>query len=533
MAEQILPNPGDADFAPNIIEAKALESVEEQFEAKKKIFDAEKESLLLRATAKDDQSAIERIEERFKQVEKYHDIRLEMAKKIEDREKAIAKIADEGERNVALLALERQKKEMQFEEIKTRAAERYETTQTKLGDIWDDLTDPVKFLKRKAKEATILTVAHFLRMKREKQVENQRIEGMEKSLDGVGGFMEQGETESPEETKKYHAEMLGIMGRLTTSTEESTAEQITQNKKDSRISASEESASEMLNVESPLALPAPKEKKEKKDFFSMLMKMVPVLSGVASSVTGAVGGIASSIAGAVGLKSAANMLGGGSKAAKVLPKTGFMAPKGAGKTGGKIASKIGAKAAAKGAGRLAARAIPGIGMGLMAAEGISMAAGSLMSEEGGGTAALELNRMNTDDHEVVDLELFGKSQIKDWNVVESLPINKIQGLINYDDWDNSTMSRFKEIIASKEKTASGELEPQAPTDTKAKKMAGAMENRALESGKQSKGAQPKETNTVVNAPTTNVTNNTIEDRAFNNDPTTQQLNPWAVRGQYA
>ncbi len=177
--------------------------------------------------------------------------------------------------------LQEETKSLEFEKIKTQAAERYESTQTKLGNIWDDLTSPVKFLKRKAKEAAILTVAHFLRMKREKQVENQRIEGMEKSLDGVGGFMEQGETESPEstalavvddieselpeETRNYYDGMLGFMSRLTDSTEESTSEQIAQNKRDSRISASEEAAAGALGdpTDTPL-LGGPDVKKKKK-----------------------------------------------------------------------------------------------------------------------------------------------------------------------------------------------------------------------------------------------------------------------------
>ena len=126
----------------------------------------------------------------------------------------------------------------------------------------------------------------------------------------------------------------------------------------------------------------------------------------------------------------------GKKAKNIMPKG--------------VMSKVGN--AAKVLGKATLRFIPFLGTAIMAAEAVSYGAGKLMSDEGGGTAALELDRMNTDDHKVVDLGLKGigkKAQIKDWDVVESLPQGRIQGLINYDDWDYSTLERLKKILEEK------------------------------------------------------------------------------------
>jgi hypothetical protein len=571
MAEQILPNPGDANFAPNIIEAKALESVEEQFEAKKKIFDAEKEALLLRASAKDDQSAIERIEERFKQVEKYHEIRLDLAKKIEEREEAIAKITDEGERNVALLALERQKKEIEFEKIKTQAAERYESTQTKLGNIWDDLTSPVKFLKRKAKEAAILTVAHFLRMKREKQVETQRIEGMEKSLDGVGGFMEQGGTESPEstalavvdddvesvlpeETKNYYAEMLGFMGRLTTSTEESTSEQIAQNKRDSRISAGEEAATGALAgpTDTPLlGGPDVKKKKKKPGILGKMADMNPM-----KSISGLFGSLFK------GLGSAGKMiLNLGSKLLipLVTNPIGWAVILGGIAIGllwtfkDKIAEVIGSvwegiKSGVDKAISFITEFFSGIKDKvnsvirsflpdwasdiLFGNEEEDAKNKEVANERMGGDQAVR-QKSQKDVYREMDARNSNPYYDEPWGKFYKAPTGAKAGKPRY---ERSAISKAKmDFRAAKlegsEQTSGGLMGGNAQRGRQAQN--GAMENYALSSvAHKGTGAQAQGNTNMLNAPTTNVMNQTIEDRSFNNDPTIQQLNPHGVRADF-
>jgi hypothetical protein len=576
MAEQILPNPGDANFAPNIIEAKALESVEEQFEAKKKIFDAEKEALLLRASAKDDKSAIERIEERFQRVEKYHDIRLDLAKKIEEREESIAKITDEGERNVALLALERQKKEIEFEKIKTQAAERYESTQTKLGNIWDDLTSPVKFLKRKAKEAAILTVAHFLRMKREKQVETQRIEGMEKSLDGVGGFMEQGGTESPEntalavvddvesvlpeETKNYYAEMLGFMGRLTTSTEESTSEQIAQNKRDSRVSASEEAAAGALGgpTDTPLlGGPDVKKKKKKKGIMGKMADMNPMksISGLFGSLFKGLGSIGKMILG-LGSKLLiplvttpvgwAVILGGiaigflwtfKDKIAEVIGSVWEGIKSGVDKVIGfikgifsKVWDIVKSILSVVPGGSYMISALENLGGGGNEEEDAKNK--EIANERMGGDQAVR-QKSQKDVYREMDEKNSNPHYDEPWGKFYKAPTGAKAGKPRYERTAiNKAKMDFRAAkLEGSEQTSGGLMGGNAQRGRQAQN--GAMENYALSSvAHKGTGAQAQGNTNMLNAPTTNVMNQTIEDRSFNNDPTIQQLNPHGVRADF-
>lgn len=71
------------------------------------------------------------------------------------------------------------------------------------------------------------------------------------------------------------------------------------------------------------------------------------------------------------------------------------------------------------------------------------------------------------------------------------------------------------------------------TTSEADKKNQQMEGYALGSvPPQGKGAQPQGTNNVVNAPVTNISNNTIEDKSFNNDPTVQRSNPWGFSNEF-
>ena len=223
------------------------------------------------AEANDNQTAITRINERSATFQKYHDLRMSLQSKIIEQQEAINATEDAHEKKQLEAKLEAFKKESEFNEVRTRAAQQYEIAQNKIGNIIDDITDPIKYLKRKTKEMAIDALA--LKMKK-KGIEDTSVATVS-SPEGVSGGGVSVETES------YYSKMLGFMTRLTTSTEDSTKEQVSQNKKDSRTSAAEESAMKSISDGEGAAVGSeagagggPDVKKKKKGMMSSMMDKI-------------------------------------------------------------------------------------------------------------------------------------------------------------------------------------------------------------------------------------------------------------------
>ena len=501
--------------APDIIESAALL----------------REKLSLEASSKT--IGLERLEKRSQISENFAKIRSDLAEKQFEIEQNYQKQIDATDDENTKRHLARQKdKELQqikFDQIRTEASERYLATEQRIGNFIDDVTDPAKFLKRKAKEATIATIAWLLSKKRRnldheenlKNIEERKELSTEQSTAGPASTAMvpffNSTKKSEERLKKmfkgfmppayYYENMLLAAGY--TKEHQENMEDVT----DDLLDTSEDS----LKTD------------KKRNKFQRLMSIGKMLLSPISAITGLLGSIATtlgiaSVAGTGGAAAAGMLgMGGAAAATKLLPKTGFMAPKEAGKTGGKIASRLGTKAVLKGAGKMALRAVPVLGGAMMAAEGLSMGAKHL-GDAGGWDAARETKNLGA-----AEINAFGTSEITDWAAVEGLPIAKIQGLIRYDDWDDATMSQFEQIIARKQGKIQ-DLDPKAlPSTAKADQ----LEQAALTTPGGQETGTPTPQNNVVNAPVTNVTNQTIQDKSFNNDITVQQMNPWAIKEQYA
>lgn len=557
-AQLFLPNP-NANVAPDIIEENALDKIKERYEFAKKVQStslkertatAEEQDLVLSASSK--KTEMERLAKAQTRFEEYHKIKSKLIDKQfkveQDYQHQIDATDDENVKRS--LARERDKslRQIKFDQIRAEASERYESTEQRIGDFLDDVTNPAKFLKRKTKEASIATIAWLLSKKRRKLDQEETLKNIEergelsteqsavagstalvpsttgtalapsnkKSEDRLQkmfkGFMPpanyyENMLLSVGSTKKHQEMMSDVTGELSTTSTDALKSDKKRNKFQKMMS--------MLQLPQILAISAGilAVGATIKLLYDGFLDFFGGSKEKAVAATGATvaGGAAAAMAGKKLIKK---------KLAGEVAETGAK----------KAAGKLGTKVALKGAGKLAARAVPVLGTALMAGEAISYGANKLMSDEGGGTAALNLNRMNTDEKEVVDLNLLGKSVIKDWPTVEGLPIKQIEGLINYNDWDDSTMSKFEQIIAKKQ----GKVEDLDPKALPSSGKADQLEQAALttpNAGKET-GTSTSQ-NSVVNAPVTNVTNQTIQDKSFNNDITVQQMNPWAIKEQYA
>jgi hypothetical protein len=424
---------------------------------------------LRRAEESNNEHAVSRIKERQDRHQKYHDIRISNLDRIQELENKIADEKDEHEKNLLKSKLEGFKKELAHGERQTAAAEEYDQIQSKIKNTFNDITDPVKFLKRKAKEFAINRIANLMQLKAQKDITQEQDERIESSKEaGEVGGNELMSTEDvsglgvdhsvdSEETKSYYASMLGFMGRLTTSTEESTEEQIDQNKRDSRTSAGEESAMESGKKDGTNLFSTDKdggegeEKEEKKGIFESVSGMFGK-DGTLSNMFGKKGSLSKMFSGGKGmLGKGAGMIGNiGSK----LPMMGGLM----GTAGSAVAS---AGTAAAG---MAGSAMSGIGA-LAAANPIGAAVLGTLAVGAGAYKLWDTMRGSEESKEamdaadeagVVDHNIFGDSTVLNWDAVKKMSPETIQALIDYDDWDSESLKGLETIKAGGDTSAKAE-----------------------------------------------------------------------------
>jgi hypothetical protein len=573
MAEQTLPilNP-NIDVADTIestalevtvAESSAMEAIlqrqkisEQGFEDEGSAVQKKKEAQLESGGITDEE--IHKLDVKHARWEKFYELRKEQAAKQFEIEVGAQKRIDATDDKSIKKQIAR-RRDMQLADAETAAAKEkftlhQEKIEAKFAAATRIFTDPISVLKDAALKATIATGVWVLRKKRERFAQKEKLKNIDEQ-NGVmsdGGVMGGAEASAiPSETESYYGKMLGFMGRLTTSTEDSTSEQISQNKRDSRTSAAEESSMEgIVGGDGPLTPggPLPDKKKKKPGMMDKLKDMDPM---------GGVGKLFGSLFKGLG-KIGGMILNIGSK---------FLIPL--------VTNPIGW-----------AVILGGIAIGLLWTfkDKIAEAVGSIW----------ESIKSGIDSIVSFIKGMFGKA----WDVVKGL-LNKIPGgsfiisavdslfgggdektgvdsdlndeeLANKRHGDQNQKQRSRRDVYRKmdEKNSNphsdepwGEFWKPArkPGDPRSEKIAiskakmkfrasqlegsgqtsgvsvggkmqqgrqaqnGAMENYALSSVAHKETGAQTPGNQMLNAPTTNITNNTIEDRSFNTDPTIAAL----------